>query len=45
MGYEAAELEQREVGDLTLANPLYRANLKTLEAQDEMLGTLLDVVR
>jgi flagellar basal-body rod protein FlgC len=35
----------REVGDLALAKPLYRANLKVLEARDEMLGSLLDVAR
>jgi flagellar basal-body rod protein FlgC len=35
----------QELGELALAKPLYRANLKTLEAQDEMLGTLLDAVR
>jgi flagellar basal-body rod protein FlgC len=35
----------QETGDLVLAKPLYQANLKTLETRDEMLGTLLDVVR
>lgn len=34
-----------EVGGMTLAKPLYQANLKVLETQDEMLGSLLDVVR
>lgn len=35
----------REMGDLVLAKPLYGANLKALQAQDEMTGALLDVVR
>lgn len=35
----------REIGELTLAGPLYRANLEVLKAGDEMVGALLDVVR
>ena len=33
-----------EIPDLMLTKRAYQANLKTLEAQDEMLGSLLDTI-
>jgi len=33
-----------EIPDLMLTKRAYQANLKTLETQDEMLGSLLDIV-
>ena len=34
----------QEIPDLMLTKRAYQANLKTLETQDEMLGSLLDIV-
>ena len=33
-----------EIPDLMITKRAYQANLKTLETQDEMLGSLLDIV-
>ena len=33
-----------EIPDLMMTKRAYQANLKTLETQDEMLGSLLDIV-
>ncbi|MGD2099900.1 MAG: flagellar basal body rod C-terminal domain-containing protein [Desulfobacterales bacterium] len=33
-----------EIPDLMLTKRAYQANLKTIEAQDEMLGSLLDTI-
>ena len=34
----------QEIPDLMMTKRAYQANLKTLETQDEMLGSLLDIV-
>ena len=33
-----------EIPDLVLTKRAYQANLKTIETQDEMLGSLLDTI-
>jgi flagellar basal-body rod protein FlgC len=34
----------KEIPDLMLTKRAYQANLKTIETQDEMLGSLLDTI-